>query len=205
MSDARGSKDEELNVGESRDRHSDSERDAHTGQKVSHASASTTNETAGASQRGLPTPTAVNEGQDKLVNELLSTDLKSMYNDMAGKTDPLISSKGSNYRPPTSEEAWRPLENLGNTVPSHGSSSLPHPSQQKKPSAKKPSAEMPPANNPNLLDRHNKIMAAILTRFRNMVIAATEPIPTAGAIPYASLNVMTMNNETSALVCISLL
>ncbi|KAI1200000.1 hypothetical protein F5X97DRAFT_294598 [Nemania serpens] len=51
-----------------------------------------------------------------------------------------------------------------------------------------------------LMDRHNKIMAAILTRFRNMVIAATEPIPTAGAIPYASLNVMTMNNETSALV-----
>ncbi|KAI0400368.1 hypothetical protein F4802DRAFT_585274 [Xylaria palmicola] len=51
-----------------------------------------------------------------------------------------------------------------------------------------------------LMDRHNKIMAAILTRFRNMVLAATEPLPTAAAIPQASLNAMTMNNETSALI-----
>ncbi|KAI2642721.1 hypothetical protein GGS21DRAFT_486546 [Xylaria nigripes] len=52
----------------------------------------------------------------------------------------------------------------------------------------------------NLLDRHNKIMAEILTRFRNMVVAATEPLPTAAAIPQASLNAMTMNNEVSALI-----
>ncbi|GAP87689.1 putative mediator of RNA polymerase ii transcription subunit 22 protein [Rosellinia necatrix] len=51
-----------------------------------------------------------------------------------------------------------------------------------------------------LMDRHNKIMAAILTRFRNMVLAATEPLPTAAAIPQASLNAMTMNNEVSALI-----
>ncbi|KAI0540836.1 hypothetical protein GGR58DRAFT_459140 [Xylaria digitata] len=51
-----------------------------------------------------------------------------------------------------------------------------------------------------LMDRHNKIMAAILTRFRNMVLAATEPLPTAAAIPQASLNAMTMNNEASALI-----
>ena len=60
---------------------------------------------------------------------------------------------------------------------------------------------MSPANEPDLLDRHNRIMAAILTRFRNMVLAATEPLPTAAAIPQASLNSMTMNNEVSALVC----
>ncbi|KAI1306372.1 hypothetical protein F5Y03DRAFT_140604 [Xylaria venustula] len=52
----------------------------------------------------------------------------------------------------------------------------------------------------NPVDRHNRIMAAILTRFRNMVLAATEPLPTAGAIPQASLNAMTMNNEVSALI-----
>ncbi|KAI1434385.1 hypothetical protein GGR50DRAFT_662927 [Xylaria sp. CBS 124048] len=56
----------------------------------------------------------------------------------------------------------------------------------------------------SLLDRHNRTMAAILTRFRNMVIAATEPLPTAAAIPRASLNVMTMNNEAAALVRIAL-
>ncbi|KAI3343776.1 hypothetical protein F4824DRAFT_494027 [Ustulina deusta] len=59
---------------------------------------------------------------------------------------------------------------------------------------------MPPADLPNLLDRHNRIMAAILTRFRNMVLAATEPLPAAAAIPQASLNAMTMNNEVSALI-----
>ncbi|KAI1822984.1 hypothetical protein F4861DRAFT_356816 [Xylaria intraflava] len=51
-----------------------------------------------------------------------------------------------------------------------------------------------------LMDRHNKIMAEILTRFRNMVIAATEPLPGAAAIPRASLNAMTMSNEVSALI-----
>ncbi|GAW21724.1 hypothetical protein ANO14919_112480 [Xylariales sp. No.14919] len=51
-----------------------------------------------------------------------------------------------------------------------------------------------------LMDRHNRIMAAILTRFRNMVLAATEPLPTSTAIPQASLNAMTMNNEVSALI-----
>lgn len=129
------------------------------------------------------------------MNELLSLDFQSTYNDMTGKTDPVISSKGSTYRPPTSEEAWRPLENLNNTVPSHGPNSPPHRTQQKK---------MPPADKPTLLDRHNKIMAAILTRFRNMVGAATDPLPTAAAIPQASLTTMTMNNETTALVCTSL-
>ncbi|KAI0436343.1 hypothetical protein F4803DRAFT_234455 [Xylaria telfairii] len=51
-----------------------------------------------------------------------------------------------------------------------------------------------------LLDRHQKIMAAILTRFRNMVAAASEPISATASIPQASLNLMTMNNETAALI-----
>ncbi|RWA05874.1 hypothetical protein EKO27_g9230 [Xylaria grammica] len=33
-----------------------------------------------------------------------------------------------------------------------------------------------------------------------MVLAATEPLPTSMAIPQASLNAMTMNNEVSALI-----
>ncbi|KAI1810746.1 hypothetical protein GGS20DRAFT_589220 [Poronia punctata] len=51
-----------------------------------------------------------------------------------------------------------------------------------------------------LLERHNKIMAAILTRFRNMVLAATENLTKDVSIPQASLNVMTMNNEVTALI-----
>ncbi|KAI0857218.1 hypothetical protein F4860DRAFT_490330 [Xylaria cubensis] len=51
-----------------------------------------------------------------------------------------------------------------------------------------------------LLDRHELIIAAILTRFRNMVNAACAPLPTAAAIPQASLNIMTMNNEAAALI-----
>jgi hypothetical protein len=54
-----------------------------------------------------------------------------------------------------------------------------------------------------LLERHNKTMAEILTRFRNMIMAATEPVATSSSIPQASLNVMTMNNEAAALVCSS--
>ncbi|KAI0115894.1 hypothetical protein GGR51DRAFT_502506 [Nemania sp. FL0031] len=51
-----------------------------------------------------------------------------------------------------------------------------------------------------LMDRHNKIMAAILTRFRNMVAAAAEPLPDAAIIPQAALNAMTMESEASALI-----
>ncbi|KAI1108060.1 hypothetical protein F5Y14DRAFT_131278 [Nemania sp. NC0429] len=115
-----------------------------------------------------------------------------MYNDMMGeKAEPVIRTNGSVYFPPTAEEVWRPLENLKNIPQAQGSSSVPLRTTQKR---------MPPANEPDLLDRHNKIMAAILTRFRNMVLAATEPLPTAAAIPQASLNNMTMANETTALI-----
>ncbi|KAI0200659.1 hypothetical protein F4808DRAFT_427437 [Astrocystis sublimbata] len=51
-----------------------------------------------------------------------------------------------------------------------------------------------------LLDRHERIVAAILTRFRNMVDAATAPLPSAPAIPHAALNSMVMHNESSALI-----
>ncbi|KAI0486789.1 hypothetical protein F4859DRAFT_510574 [Xylaria cf. heliscus] len=56
------------------------------------------------------------------------------------------------------------------------------------------------ANTPDLLDRHEEIMAAILTRFRNMVAAATEPLPAAAAIPQAALSNIIMNNEAAALI-----
>lgn len=50
------------------------------------------------------------------------------------------------------------------------------------------------------MDRHNRIMAAVLTRFRNVINAATEPLSKTATIPQASLNLMTLNNETSALI-----
>jgi hypothetical protein len=53
----------------------------------------------------------------------------------------------------------------------------------------------------NILDEHNRAIAQILTRFRNMVIAATEQLPASGAvIEHASLNRMTMETESNALV-----
>lgn len=56
------------------------------------------------------------------------------------------------------------------------------------------------ADGSDLLERHNKIIAQILTRFRNMVMAATEPIPGGATIEHAALNRMTMETETAALV-----
>ncbi|KXJ94535.1 hypothetical protein Micbo1qcDRAFT_44632 [Microdochium bolleyi] len=53
----------------------------------------------------------------------------------------------------------------------------------------------------SILDRHNRMIAQILTRFRNMVMAATEPLPRDGAIiETAALNSMTMETETQALI-----
>jgi len=53
----------------------------------------------------------------------------------------------------------------------------------------------------SILDRHNRMIAQILTRFRNMVMAATEPLPRDGAIvETATLNSMTMETETQALI-----
>lgn len=49
------------------------------------------------------------------------------------------------------------------------------------------------------------MIAQILTRFRNMVMAATEPLPRDGAIvETATLNSMTMETETQALVSLGL-
>ncbi|KAI8628734.1 hypothetical protein F5Y19DRAFT_112302 [Xylariaceae sp. FL1651] len=52
----------------------------------------------------------------------------------------------------------------------------------------------------SIMDRHNQIIAQILTRFRNMVLAATEKLPRTSIIPQASLNTMTMEQETAALI-----
>ncbi|KAI1421678.1 hypothetical protein F5Y12DRAFT_718179 [Xylaria sp. FL1777] len=135
---------------------------------------------SGNDQNCLSNSTSENGNQEELVEFLLGLDFNAMYNDMKGNTKPTILSTGYVRPHPSSAEIWNPLERMNET--------LAH------------SSKMPPADKPNLLDRHNKIMAAILTRFRNMVLAATEPLPTAGAIPQASLNAMTMNNEVSALI-----
>ncbi|KAI1247327.1 hypothetical protein MGN70_011215 [Eutypa lata] len=52
----------------------------------------------------------------------------------------------------------------------------------------------------DILDRHNKAMATILSRFLNMVNAATDPPPQGAVIEHASLNRLAMRTETAALV-----
>ncbi|TGJ83946.1 hypothetical protein E0Z10_g4793 [Xylaria hypoxylon] len=127
------------------------------------------------------TSALVNRNEEDLVRTLLELDIKSMFNDMNGNNKPTILSTGYLRPHPSPEEIWNPVKLLNETFP-------------------RTRDKIPSADKPNLLDRHNRIMAAILTRFRNMVLAATEPLPTAAAIPQASLNAMTMNNEVSALI-----
>ncbi|KAI0976115.1 hypothetical protein F4678DRAFT_416013 [Xylaria arbuscula] len=123
-----------------------------------------------------------NWSEDDLVDAFLGLNLKAMFYDMIGNTKP-INCRGYIRPHRSSIEIWEEVKRIHETFPFT-------------PDEKK----MPPADKPDLLDRHNKIVAAILTRYRNMVLAATEPLPTAGAIPQASLNAMTMNNEVSALI-----
>ncbi|KAI0393992.1 hypothetical protein F5Y17DRAFT_281298 [Xylariaceae sp. FL0594] len=52
----------------------------------------------------------------------------------------------------------------------------------------------------SLMERHERIMAQILTRFSNMIRAATAPVAASASISQASVNVMTMNSETAALI-----
>ncbi|KAI0840419.1 hypothetical protein F5Y06DRAFT_262693 [Hypoxylon sp. FL0890] len=53
----------------------------------------------------------------------------------------------------------------------------------------------------SLLDRHDRAIAQILTRFRNMVEAATAPIPTTGNIlQQAAHNRLVMETEANALI-----
>jgi hypothetical protein len=123
--------------------------------------------------------------------------MKAMYNHMMGNVKPFVTRQGRVINPPSPATVWGPIERLNRDFQSHNSHDPP-----RKPRSIKNRMPAPvrAADQYDLLDRHNKIMAAILTRFRNMVVAATEPLPTAAAIPQASLNAMTMNNEVSALV-----
>ncbi|KAI1396527.1 hypothetical protein F4819DRAFT_131550 [Hypoxylon fuscum] len=53
----------------------------------------------------------------------------------------------------------------------------------------------------SLMERHNMIIAEILKRFTNMVMAATAPLPKEGNIvEKAAINRMTMENESNALI-----
>ncbi|KAI0004787.1 hypothetical protein F4779DRAFT_599418 [Xylariaceae sp. FL0662B] len=52
----------------------------------------------------------------------------------------------------------------------------------------------------SLLDRHNRTIAQILTRFRNMVQEAARPLPESGAVEHAALSRLAMETETSALI-----
>ncbi|KAJ2978322.1 hypothetical protein NUW58_g7533 [Xylaria curta] len=149
---------------------------------------------ADACRNCLPIPTSTNKNNEELVNALLKLNLKAMYNDMKGNNRLILRPTGSVDFLLPSAEVWRPVEEIHQNYPSQ-------PSNRPLKRARK---KMASADSFNMLDRHNKTMAAILTRFRNMVLAATDPLPTAAAIPQASLNAMSMNNEVSALVCISL-
>ncbi|KAI1155006.1 hypothetical protein F4825DRAFT_447911 [Nemania diffusa] len=175
-------------------------------------------ETTGAGEGCVSTSTApVNGNPDGLVNAISSMDFKAMFNDMNGRNVPIVTPAGSLHSPRPSEEIWNQVEQTLEPLASHDPNN--QPKHKRTPRNRVPRNQvprnqvprnqvprnrvehnMPQANEPNLLDRHNKIMAAILTRFRNMVMAATEPLPTAAAIPHATLNAMTMNNEVSALI-----
>ncbi|KAI1495548.1 hypothetical protein F5X99DRAFT_123531 [Biscogniauxia marginata] len=52
----------------------------------------------------------------------------------------------------------------------------------------------------SILDRHERAIAQILTRFRNMVLAAAEPLPQSAVIETAALNRLTMEREAAALI-----
>ncbi|KAI1492107.1 hypothetical protein F5X96DRAFT_628381 [Biscogniauxia mediterranea] len=52
----------------------------------------------------------------------------------------------------------------------------------------------------SIMDRHNRAIAQILTRFRNMVLAAAEPLPQSAIVETASLNRLTMEREAAALI-----
>ncbi|KAI2612670.1 uncharacterized protein GGS25DRAFT_130013 [Hypoxylon fragiforme] len=60
---------------------------------------------------------------------------------------------------------------------------------------------MAPPQESNLLDRLNRAVAQVLTRYSAMVMAATAPLPDTGNIlEQAALNRMTMETESSALI-----
>ncbi|TRX88710.1 hypothetical protein FHL15_010382 [Xylaria flabelliformis] len=155
----------------------------------------------GAGPSRLSHHTPANKSKENLVNALIELNLKSLFNDMASKSNPTIHPTGSVDVPPPSDSAWRLVDKLGRIFASHD-----HRNDHRKPASRvskntKPDQhKMTSANASNLLDRHELIIAAILTRFRNMVNAACAPLPTAAAIPQASLNIMTMNNEAAALI-----
>ncbi|KAI1344147.1 hypothetical protein F5Y15DRAFT_104153 [Xylariaceae sp. FL0016] len=52
----------------------------------------------------------------------------------------------------------------------------------------------------NIMDRHERAIAQILTRFRNMVMAVTQETPKTNIIEDAALNMMTMERETAAMI-----
>ncbi|KAI1743922.1 hypothetical protein F4680DRAFT_470424 [Xylaria scruposa] len=156
-------------------------------------------EATGAGPSCLSHLAPADKSKEDLVNALLELNLKSIFNDMAGKSKPTINCPtGSVDVPPPSDSTWHLVDKLGRIFASH---------HHKKPASRvskhtEPDQhhKMSSANASNLLDRHELIIAAILTRFRNMVNAACAPLPTAAAIPQASLNIMTMNNEAAALI-----
>ncbi|KAH9887414.1 hypothetical protein F4778DRAFT_756600 [Xylariomycetidae sp. FL2044] len=55
-------------------------------------------------------------------------------------------------------------------------------------------------NQNSIMDRHNRAIAQILTRFRNMVLAAAAPLPQNAVIEHAALNRMAMETESAALI-----
>ncbi|KAI5863287.1 hypothetical protein GGS23DRAFT_597042 [Durotheca rogersii] len=99
------------------------------------------------------------------------------------------------------DEIWGFLENRGvgeqyagyPAIPAHARGAVPRSEQQPRP--------QPRANHSTILDRHNRTIAQILTRFRNIMAAATEPLPRDGPIiERAALNRLTMETETAALI-----
>lgn len=168
----------------------DDERNDDNHQKTSNGVTDSVPATTGAGP-GCSSPTSVVDDEQALVDAQLEMDATSTPNGAKDKTknNPTTASPHRYSRHPR-----RPAKSQillpGSNVPS--SSQIPHRGARGK---------MKSTNELNLLDQHNRIMAAILTRFRNIINAATEPLSKTATIPQASLNLMTLNNETSAMVC----
>ncbi|KAI0526420.1 hypothetical protein F5B22DRAFT_655585 [Xylaria bambusicola] len=176
-----------LDVVEAKEEAFDGQREEKGPRQASDTDNGTLAKPSASAQSFSSNPTSANYDQEGLVNALLDINIAALHRDATRRNKDTILSTGYIRPHPPSKELWDQVKRVHEEFP------LP-------PAPEKKKETMPPANKSIPLDRHNRTMAAILTRFRNMVLAATEPLPTAAAIPQASLNAMTMNNEVSALI-----
>ncbi|KAI8952393.1 hypothetical protein F4801DRAFT_600025 [Xylaria longipes] len=185
------------------------------------------NESTGAGPSCLSNPTSANNSMQDLADALLELNFKEMLYGTDGKNElairppssvgvphplRLVNELGEKFASHDPKKPLKPVRHKDEPDPFDTKIPISFKPKKKK-STKKPASDdlkkkplepdqrkMPRTNASDLLDRHEKIMAAILTRFRNMVYAAGAPLPGSVAVPQASLNLLTMQNEATALI-----